>query len=349
MTSLPAVSTSDKRRSFKRWPLTLWLGVLIVAACEALLFIDVQLAHRGPVRSAAERLAVLNPESSLGHAARWVAVNMTALVWIGYLILLEGLLTLMNGASPARRRPHHFLLLFLASIFVWGAFDMINFNLDMRAWIYIGIPGTPGIPGDLFDRAMGYFLAFGAVVPGMLLSGQVLMDLKVFDWARRGKTPKADGHARPNNGFRMPTWVLWLSLSIGAGMVALVIIAATPVTNYVLWTSLVFLLDPINYWLGRPSMFGDWERGWFGRTLAACAGGLICGLLWEFWNYWALTKWTYHLPFLGVTEQYKYFEMPLVGLLGFIPFGVECWVMWQMIRIPLDGLAEPLPGDTALL
>jgi hypothetical protein len=79
------------------------------------------------------------------------------------------------------------------------------------------------------------------------------------------------------------------------------------------------------------------------------AGGAVCGLLWEFWNYWALTKWTYHLPFLGATEQYKYFEMPLVGFLGFLPFGVECWVMWQLMRWPLRGLVEGLPGDRQLL
>jgi hypothetical protein len=132
-------------------------------------------------------------------------------------------------------------------------------------------------------------------------------------------------------------------------MIAAVILAATPVINYILWTSLVFLLDPINYWLGRPSMFRDWERGWYGRTLAAFAGGLFCGFLWEFWNYWALTKWTYHLPFLGSAEQYRYFEMPLPGLLGFIPFGIECWIMWQMMRIPLDGLTEPIPSDRDLI
>ena len=51
------------------------------------------------------------------------------------------------------------------------------------------------------------------------------------------------------------------------------------------------------------------------------------------------------LPFLGAAERYRYFEMPLVGLLGFIPFGIECWVMWQLIRIPLDGLAE---GDRVI-
>ena len=323
----------------KRWPFTLWAGILCLAACEILLFIDVHRSNRGPVRSAAERLSITHPADLFGHAARFVAINMTALVWIAYLILLEGLLTWLNGASPVRRRPHHFLLLCLASIFIWGVFDMINFNLGMRAWIYIGMPGTPGIPGDFGDRAFGYFLAFATVVPGMMLSGQVLLELGLFDWAR----------STARDGFRMPHWGLWISLLTGAAMLACVILVATPVTNYVLWTSLVFLLDPINYWLGRPSMFRDWERGWFGRTLAAFAGGLLCGFLWEFWNYWALTKWTYHLPFLGRAEQYRYFEMPLPGLLGFIPFGIECWIMWQMIRIPLDGLAEPLPDDRALL
>lgn len=340
MTSVPALSSSHDRRSVRRWPFTLWLGICIIATCEVLLFLDVYLSHRGPVRSGAERMAVTAPQNLLGEAARWMAGNMTAIVWAGYVIFLEGLLTRMSGASPARRRPHHFALLCLASIFIWGVFDMINFNLDMRAWVYIGMPGTPGIPGGFLDRASGYFIAFATVVPGMLLSGQVLMDLGAFKWARRREH---------NASFRMPAWILWLSLLVGIGMFAGVIFAATPAINYILWMSLVFLLDPINYWLGRPSMFRDWERGWFGRTLAACAGGLICGFLWEFWNYWALTKWTYHLPFLGFTEQYKYFEMPLVGLLGFIPFGVECWVMWQMIRIPFDGLAEPLPEDRALL
>jgi hypothetical protein len=330
----------------RRWPLTLWIGLLLLITCETLLFLDVHFANRGPIRTTAQRLAIPAPSHPIAHIARWVAINMTALVWASYLILLEGILTLRTGASPVRRRPHHFFLLCLASVFVWAVFDMINFNLGMRAWVYIGMPGTPGIPGHFIDRAFGCFLAFAAVVPGMLLSGQLLIELNLFNWAR---AKSRSGRTEGAHSFRMPHWGLFLSLLIGAAMLAWVVLARTPVTNYVLWTSLVFLLDPINYWLGQPSMFRDWERGWYGRTLAAMAGGLICGFLWEFWNYWALTKWTYHLPFLGRAEHYRYFEMPLPGLLGFIPFGVECWIMWQTIRIPLAGLAEPLPSDRCLL
>src|SRR5205085_209727 len=241
MNNIPAMNSATAGR---RIPFTLILGVLWMLACEVLLFTDVHLSHRGRVGTTEERLALAPPTTHLGHLARWTAINMTALVCLGYLVLL---------------------------------------------------------------------------------------DLGAFNWARS------------RNGFHMPHWGLWVSLLGGGAMLAWVVLARTQVTNYVLWTSLVFLLDPINYWLGRPSMFRDWERGWFGRTLAAFTGGLMCGFLWEFWNYWALTKWTYNLPFLGSIERYKYFEMPLPGLLGFLPFGIECWIMWQMIRIPLDGLAEPIP------
>ena len=317
-----------------RWPATFWIGLFWILACETLLFYDVLRTGRGAIHSDDEFRAVLAtlPSDAFGRFARWVAVNMTPLVWPGYIVLLEGVLTMQTaGASPVRRRPHHFAALSLASVFIWCVFDAINFNGGMGAWRYIGMPA------GFWDRAWGYLLAFLAIVPGMLMSGQVLLNARLFDFAR----------TRP--WLRMPPVLPRASVAVGAAMFVWPLVHRNPVTNLTLWTSLVFLLDPINWWLGRPSIFRDWCNGWYGRTLALFAGGLACGLLWEFWNYWALAKWTYHLPFLGTLEHVRYFEMPVIGLLGFLPFGVECWVMWQTIRIPLDGLAEPLPDERQLL
>jgi hypothetical protein len=311
---------------------TLWAGAAIILICEALLVTNVALSHRGAIHSNREYLNLPVPSGLLAKSARWVAANMTPLAWSGLLLLLDGVLARSPGGSPARRRPHHFWLLFIASIFIWCVFDLINFWVfaPHHAWRYVGMPPA------FADRLWGYILAFGAVVPGMLLIGQLYLSLGWFDWAR----------IRPR---AMSRGVEVAALLVGVGMLAWPLVSRRQVTNYTLWTSLVFLLDPINLWLGRPSMLRDWENGWFGRTLAAFAGGLTCGLLWEFWNYWALAKWVYDLPFLGAMERYKYFEMPLPGLLGFIPFGIECWVMWQMMRIGLDGLAEPLPDGRTLV
>lgn len=316
----------------RRIPLTLWVGVAWIVACEAFLFTDVWVSRRYAVRTNPEALAILaeRPTGAVPRFARWVAVNMTPLVWPGFVVFLEGVLTLQTGSSPVRRRPHHFALLCLASIVIWCVFDWINFYY-IKAWIYIGMPAD-----NFFDRFWGYALAFGAIVPGMLLSGQVFLNLGLFDRAR-------------SPAWRMPRWAKWFALAAGGAMLLWPLVHRNPVTNLTLWTSLVFFLDPINLKLGRPSMFRDWQAGWYGRTLAAFAGGLLCGLLWEFWNYWALAKWTYQLSFLGASENVRYFEMPVLGLLGFIPFGLECWVMWQTARIPLDGLAEPLPDERSLL
>jgi hypothetical protein len=315
----------------RRPPANFWLGLGLIAALEALLAYDVHTTPRGPLHTDPAIRAILShpPAAPLGPLARWAAVNFTALIWPAYLLLLDGLLVLQTGSSPPRRRPRHFTALCLASIPIWCLFDWVNFSF-IHAWDYIGLPPS------LVNRLWGYALAFASITPAMLLSGQVLMNFHLFDWAR----------GRP---WRMPRWLPWLSLAAGLAMFLWPLLSRDPASNLTLWASLVFLLDPLNYWLGRPSMWRDWSAGRYARTLACFAGGLTCGLLWEFWNYYALAKWTYHLPFLGPLEHYKYFEMPLPGLLGFLPFGLECWVVWQFLRAPLDRWLEPLPDDRSLL
>jgi len=58
--------------------------------------------------------------------------------------------------------------------------------------------------------------------------------------------------------------------------------------------------------------------------------GLICGFLWEFWNFWAYSKWVYTVPFF---DRGKGFEMPFLGFLGFPPFAVQAYVMYNSISL----------------
>ena len=75
------------------------------------------------------------------------------------------------------------------------------------------------------------------------------------------------------------------------------------------------------------------------------AAGLWMGFLWEFWNYWASTKWIYHIPY---PTPFYIFEMPAVGFLGFLPFGIEFYVMYQATLLLVDriqGNPSPLPAS----
>ena len=90
-----------------------------------------------------------------------------------------------------------------------------------------------------------------------------------------------------------------------------------------------WLLDPINAWNGDESLVGDFNRGRCGHLVNLVVAGVICAVLWEFWNYWAGAKWIYTVP---VFPEWRLFEMPLLGYGGFPACSVECFTMYVALR-----------------
>jgi hypothetical protein len=381
----------------KKLPITLALGLGLIVACAVLVGVDIR--QRGGVvidPAFPDPLRLARPTTVVGIAARWAAFNDTPLVWVGYLLLLDGVLVWQErrlgavGIATLRHRPNRFIVAWLTSIPVWCYFDWLNFT-RMHAWTYYGLPA------HFSERVAGYFLAFAAITPGMFLAAQFYQSLGLRRLRVSGG--KADG------GWRRLAWAVALGSSAGLAVVAAVVrraqpqlhadvptgpadaadllvlpgalvllitrrlwptclalgltlsiwavVVANPLGNLVLWVGLIYLLDPINAWLGAPSLLRDWRAGRWGRTVALMLGGASSGLLWESANYWALSKWTYHLPFLGSLERYRYFEMPWLGFLGFLPFALECWVVLNTAVAVLDRLglrvAEALADEDAVM
>ena len=136
---------------------------------------------------------------------------------------------------------------------------------------------------------------------------------------------------RSNAGVRLRLSKPILIGFIGLGVVGVIwpLIYPSAWLAPVIWLSFIFLVDPINALRGWPSIAGDLSRGDWRRLWSLLAAGLVCGFLWEFFNYWAIAKWTYTVPYLG---NVKIFEMPVLGFLGFPPFAVECWVIYILVR-----------------
>jgi len=106
------------------------------------------------------------------------------------------------------------------------------------------------------------------------------------------------------------------------------------------WLGFVLLLDPLNARAGRPSFLAAWlagDRAFVRRWLVA---GIVCGVLWEFWNYWALAKWRY--VGVPVFPSIRLFEMPLAGYVGFPPFALEVFALYHLVR-PLGRLPDAGP------
>jgi hypothetical protein len=306
------------------------LGLLGLAFCQAFLF-----AH----------ILKLLPPGDLEFTGRVVRANMTPFAWCCYLVILFGLLTYFDRRSWLKRFRNRLVICWLWSIPAWCYFDWMNFYFmtdpatGLRAWEYIKLPLR------FEDRLVGYLFAFGAIAPGMFLTADILQRAG-FHRLNTTRASDATRHAIENPKPKIENRIALAVFLLGLALTPIPILVGTPASNLAIWVGTWALLDPINRHFRRPSILTDWFHGRWGRTLALGLGGLICGFLWEFWNYWAVTKWIYHLPFLGHLEPYKYFEMPALGLIGFIAFALETWAMWQTSLLILSPLVEAESNTT---
>ncbi len=249
-------------------------------------------------------------EISLSRGVPFVGNYFTPLVWSGYILFTAGLMRHWEGSSFIPSRARDFMLLFPLSIGLWLIFEFYNFY--MQNWHYIGLPQ------DRLLRWLGYAWAFATIWPAILLTAGVLERWK---WL----SPPNTRH------FRITRKHLVFSLAGGIFCLTLPLIAPQSIAKYLaapVWLGFIFLLDPLNYWMGSRSLFKDLEEGNPGILYRLLFSGIICGVLWEFWNFWASAKWKYDVPILG---NVKIFEMPILGYLGFPAFALEVYVMYAFI------------------
>jgi len=237
----------------------------------------------------------------------FVSTYFTPLVWSGYILFADSLVFGKKKASLILTRPKEFGLMLFLSIGFWLIFEF--YNLFIRNWYYVGLPEKP------YLRWLGYAWAFATIWPGILETAEVLESCDLFS---RGKI-------RP---LKITKGGLFFSWAFGAFCLVIPFLTPPYWAQYLaapVWLGFIFFLDPLNYWLGGNSLSRDLQKGKPGRIYRLLTAGLICGGLWEFWNYWAGAKWHYTVPILG---DVKIFEMPILGYLGFPPFALECHVMY---------------------
>lgn len=236
--------------------------------------------------------------------------------WWPLLFFLDGLLWRRRGWSGIWHRPGEFLRLAGFSVTVWLIFEA--YNLWLLNWRY------EGVEPRVFLRWPGYALAFATVLPGILFTAEVLK-LRGLGYTLSG---------RPRR------WARWPHLWLGLGVLCLVLPLMVPRYAFpLIWLGFFFLLDPLLDLMTGDSLtrrFLAGDRQWH---LCLLLAGLFCGFWWELWNYPSPAKWVYTLPVLTFG---KIFEMPVLGYLGFLPFALECAVMYDFLK-DLEGRLSANP------
>lgn len=254
---------------------------------------------------------ILSAELLLFFQAPWVRTFFTPVVWTGYLLLVDAMVARLRGSSRLESSPGEFLTLVFWSFPLWMIFE--GYNLRLENWTYVGLPD------DLVVRSLGYFWSFATIWPAIFETADLVAALGL--WRTHG-TPRATLSRRS----LIPLFIL------GLLMVTLPVALPVQVGRYLfgpVWIGFVFLLDPLNYHWNGHSLLREWEQGQTSTLKSFMLAGLVCGILWEFWNYWAGAKWQYIFP---IGQELKIFEMPLPGYLGFPPFALECLVIYEFLK-----------------
>ena len=283
--------------------------------------------HRFPREGYVGAAALLISEVLLFAEVEPVATYFTPIAWTAYIFWADAAVFSIRGKSLWQTYRSEFVCLALCSIPLWLVFEA--FNLRLANWVYVGLPE------NWLARQFGYAWSFATIWPGIFETATLLRALRVIQ-PSLPKESLCNRAAYSRKPARLLDRTKTLTLLSGIILLTVPVLVPQRIGAYLfgaVWLGFILLLEPINFHWGRQSLWRDWKQGDTSRLKALLAAGLICGLLWEFWNYWAQARWVYTVPIL---PEWKIFAMPLLGYLGFPPFAVECFVMFAFVAPFLD-------------
>lgn len=246
-------------------------------------------------------------------ASGWTVLWTTQTFWnpLAFTTLWTGAALLMweasEGGYPGIRRH---ALLALLSVPLWWWFELVNTRTEN--WQYIHPFEYEPLQYAVLSSA-----AFATVAPVLVAATSFITTL-----TSRTSQPAT----KPSSSFA------WWEIALGAVMQAGVFIFPAQLYPLV-WVAPFLVIDGLLARVGGRSLAADLMRGKWRAAVTIGLAGLLCGMLWEFWNYWSTPKWIYHVPLLGFA---KVFEMPLLGYGGYMPFA---WSIMQFVRL-LDTLKD---------
>lgn len=236
--------------------------------------------------------------------------------WYPTIVLLDCAVAARTGSYYMLDRPRFAASLLGWSAVLWFVFEAVNFRV--QNWYYVSLP--PALP----VRWLGTTVSFATVLPAIFLAEKWLNSRRAFAFDR------------------WPTFRLKDTLLAGVFITGIVFITLSLIWPRLffplIWGALTLLLEPLNYRKDPSrSLLGDLAAGRPGRLLRLLVAGLLIGFVWEMYNIEARAKWIYTVPGF---ENFKLFEMPLLGFFGFPVFALDCFVAYQSLVLARVAVSE---------
>ena len=228
-------------------------------------------------------------------------------IWYCYIVIASAWHYRIAGWTPLTNNPLRFFLLFPLSAIFWWCFELINRIVEN--WAYTGIDEISSLGYLAFAS-----LSFSTVLPAMLITKLVIEEYLA--------PPAPQGLNET-----LPDW-LWLT-TVLFGLTSLFLLAQYPTELYpFVWIAPALVVPALQRLAGQHCIYSDWSRAGVQQLLLWALAGLVCGFFWEMWNSLSAAKWTYSVSYVSA---FHIFEMPLLGYLGYIPFGFLCGALLQSV------------------
>ena len=233
-------------------------------------------------------------------------------LWFGYIIVVNAMTYRRTGHCMLRDRPVTMFKLFLLSAIFWWYFEYLN--RFVQNWYYVGVRDISKWEYFIFAT-----LPFSTVLPAVLGTYELL-----DSYGRAGAGLDSFMQVRMGNaGKRIAAGALVLS-GLGLALIGLLPDYLFPL----LWISPLVRVVSVQSLTGRKTILSPTIDGKWRKIYLLAAAALICGMFWEMWNFYSQAKWIYAVPFVG---SFKLFEMPVLGYAGYLPFGLECAVIAELV------------------
>ncbi|MGH9602916.1 MAG: hypothetical protein ACRD24_11065 [Terriglobales bacterium] len=225
-------------------------------------------------------------------------------LWLGYIACINALTMQRAGNCLLTREPARFAALFPLSALFWWFFEYLN--RFVGNWRYVGIEDFGAIEYTFFAT-----LAFSTVLPAVTSTAEWL-----------GAVPRIDTAFAHWHATRVPR--PRLAAAVVLALTALSLAALGVFREYVfplVWISPVLVIISLQALGDRATVLAPLAGGDWRGIASFSAAALVCGFFWEMWNSGSLARWEYSIPHV---DRFRFFEMPLLGYAGYLPFGIEC-------------------------
>ncbi|HKJ65807.1 MAG TPA: hypothetical protein VJ969_10410 [Desulfopila sp.] len=242
-------------------------------------------------------------------------------LWLCYIFTVNGFSQSRCGFSLLLARPLVFLCLFPLSAAFWWVFEYLNQFVDN--WFYLGVDYGP------LAYSLHASLSFSTVLPAVYSTRLLLFHSPFMQKRFCGLPPLRPCLPRHPARLVLPASCLGL---LGVGL-------WPEEMFFLLWLAPLGILVSLKQMAGLPTLFSDMAEGDWRPAISAALAALVCGFFWEMWNDHSQAKWIYSIPYV---HRYTLFEMPILGYMGYLPFGMLCIELVELVfgRNPHTGAAS---------